>query len=85
MRKIISILVPLLFSMATQATVMGYKTTNFDAIGTVTKYNDSLFIYSINGQSESKVAAFSSLEKNIFDNISTGNVISGSAYQNTES
>lgn len=88
MRKIISIIMPLLFSMATQATVISHNTigqqvSSSYAIGTVTQYNDSLFIYSNSGKSDSKVAAFTGTDKSAFDNISTGNVNSGSAYQNT--
>jgi len=88
MRKIISILVPLLFSMATQATVINYKASGqyasgADTIGTVKTYQDSLYIYSIDGKSDSKVSAFTGVDQGTFDNLSTGNAISGSAYQNS--
>ncbi|WP_298940106.1 PEP-CTERM sorting domain-containing protein [uncultured Psychromonas sp.] len=88
MRKIISILVPLLFSMAAQATVMSYKTSGHhtsgtNTIGTVKTYQDSLYIYSIDGKGDSKVSTFAGVEQGAFDSISTGNALSGSAYQNS--
>lgn len=83
-----SILVPLLFSMATQATVInhsasGQYTSSVNSIGNVQTFQDSTLIYSTNGKSDSKVSAFADLDKNAFDSMSTGNAISGSAYQNS--
>ncbi|MDN2662378.1 PEP-CTERM sorting domain-containing protein [Psychromonas sp. 14N.309.X.WAT.B.A12] len=92
MRKIISILVPLLFSVAAQATVMSHKTSGkhtsgntigSNTIGAVKTYQDSLYIYSIDGESDSKVSTFAGVEQGTFDSISTGNAVSGSAYQNS--
>lgn len=89
MRKIISILVPLLFSIAAQATPMtsGSSSNNYYSsnvsIGNVQKNNDVLFIYSSYGKSESQVSSYADLNNNDFNSISTGTVKSGSAYQNT--
>ena len=78
MRRIILILVPLLFSVTAQATLMSAET-----IGAVTTNNGSFIIDSSNGKNKNKVAQLTGVEKNAFNSIATGNVTSGSAYKNT--
>ena len=78
MRRIILILVPLLFSVTAQATLMSAET-----IGAVTANNGSFIIDSSNGKNKNKVAQLTGVEKNAFDSIATGKVTSGSAYKNT--
>lgn len=79
MRKIISILVPLLFSVTAQATMM-----SANSIGNVGfSNNGDLIISSAYGYSKKDVAKFTGVKKNAFDSIATGSVTSGSAYKNT--
>ncbi|WP_028870054.1 PEP-CTERM sorting domain-containing protein [Psychromonas arctica] len=79
MRKIISILVPLLFSVAAQATVISTNSIGYAGFSK----NDNLIISSAHGDSKKNVANFTAIDKSAFNSLTTGSAKSGSAYQNT--
>lgn len=79
MRKTISILVTLLFSVAAQATLISTNSIGYAGFSN----NDNLIISSKYGYSKKDVANFTGVDKNAFDGITTGSITSGSAYKNT--
>jgi len=79
MRKILSILLPLLFSVAAQATLISTNSIGYAGFSN----NENLIISSKYGYSKKDVANFTGVDKNAFNSIATGSITSGSAYKNT--